>query len=231
MHGDYMYPLTAWPSYLVGIGVVAYVGFYLVLTKYLRFGKIAWKRVDYIWLTAGIVGLWGSAIEVRRLSAAEHLEWRQELRQEYYSQLREQLQFMTGPVLCARFQRTQYSPPDLDRIQRLHDQACEFAKRAIRSMPLVAPDKFDRRMILEGRPPTGDPPLDSIFGSLDRIAARYFQAESQFTKTSTQMERSSAETNLVVAAPLLLCIALALRFAKVTGEVELELRESRRGSN
>lgn len=52
--------------------------------------------------------------------------------------------------------------------------------------------------------------------------ATYENNLAQFEATERQMKVTEFEANTKLLSPILLCVALALRFAKVAGEISLE---------
>jgi hypothetical protein len=74
---------------------------------------------------------------------------------------------------------------------------------------------------LGGSPPKGADDWPSTH--VRETISRYNAAVAQFERLSADARRSDVELTLIVVGPFLLVVALALRIAKVTGEVRHEV--------
>jgi hypothetical protein len=214
-------PLTAKPLWLFGILTVLLILFDLVLVRWLKLNKVAWKRVDYIWLSVAAIGLYGTAAEVRRLTAEESLPMRKEIREAAYDRVIDSVRLSTGGAVCRKFVRTDLSPPNFDEIVREFDSACKFTTTLAGAIPPKAPEKLDTT-IFKRRPVVTDEGLKEQFGWIDSSLSDYFLADAAYRETERAKRRSDIDLAYSVGAPLLLIIALALRITKVTGEIRLD---------
>lgn len=70
---NYELPVLIRTGWVFGVFAVALIGFHLVLVFWLKLGRTAWKRVDYIWLIIGALGIL-SALERPREVVSKNLE-------------------------------------------------------------------------------------------------------------------------------------------------------------
>jgi hypothetical protein len=209
---------------LLGVFVFFLVVLDLILVRWLKLGKAAWKRVDYIWLAVAALGLLSTSSEARRLLATNLLENQKVFTAASYSHFRYLAEFGTGPVICRQFTQTQYSPENLDEMQREYDLACEYYKSLVAALPTTVPEKFDRVEMPSNlkRLSFTDKILVEDFRRLDRAFGDYAQAQKELEELVASQSRSNLEMSAAILGPLLLAFALALRITKVTGEIKLE---------
>ncbi len=209
---------------LLGIFVFFLFTLDIILVRWLKLGKTAWKRVDYIWLAVAGLGLLSTSSEARRLLATNLIENQKVFTAALYSHFQQQVQFGTGPVICRQFVRTQYSPENLDEAQREYDVACEYFKSLVTVLPATVSEEFDRVEIPSSlkRPSVTDRILIEDFKRLDQAFGDYDQAQQVLEELVASQSRSNLEMTVAILGPLLLAFALALRITKVTGEIKLE---------
>ncbi|MFH1741647.1 MAG: hypothetical protein ABIH23_21795 [bacterium] len=88
---DYELPILIQTRWIFGVFIFAIVAFHLVLVCWMKLGEKAWKRVDYIWLVVGALGIL-SALEKPRETLAKNLQQVAEERLVFtYSQVRSAL--------------------------------------------------------------------------------------------------------------------------------------------
>jgi len=208
---------------LLGLFIFFLIALDLILVRWLKLGKIAWKRVDYIWLAVAALGLLSASSEARRLLATNLLENQKAFTATNYDFLRQQVQFGTGPAICRQFVRTQYSPDDLEEAQKEYDLACEFYKSLSASIPANVSEKFQPVEIPSNlkKPSVKDKILLEDFNRLDRLFGEYNQSRRDLEELIASQSRSNLEVAAAILGPLLLAFALALRITKVTGELKL----------
>jgi hypothetical protein len=198
--------------------------FHLTLVWPRNLTRRGWKIVDYFWLGAGLLGVIGS-VGVARQAMAENLLTTARARLTFLaSEVESALRFGTSGAICRRFVRTEFSPPPeaFDRVQREFDAQCAWFTHALEQLkgsPFAKrePLGFDD---IGGPPPVGP---DRWTSTHTREAlSRYNAAVADFKRLSRDSERTDTEWVLVAVGPSLLAVALALRIAKVTGELRHE---------
>ncbi len=126
--------------------------------------------------------------------------------------------------LCRKATRSNLSPPNFDEIERQFDEACAWLKSA----PTILPEHDDGPFIPLNFDDTHFPsditePI--ILNSAQWVKGLFREYEERRLRLEDlkkQTEQSAFEEASRAVSPILLCIALALRITKVTGEIRLE---------
>jgi hypothetical protein len=231
MNDDFPLPVTAHPFYVGLVFSVAAVVFHILFVRTLKLDKIAWKRVDYIWLGVGTLGLFGAATEVRRMVATSVLETRNADQRNRYSELRDRVRSMTGsycraaagfPLVLDDWFGVEHHSEDE---RRQYKAVCEFGKDLLKALPSEAPTTLSDEPFRGFRGlPFGltDGTLRATIDGVNESLLAYRSAERAVARVTVARERTPAEIAVTVPAPFLLALALALRITKVSGEIRLE---------
>ncbi len=139
------------------------------------------------------------------------------------SEVETALHFGRSAAICRRFVRSEFSPPqaEFDRIQREFDAQCAWFTQAIERLnsspfPKRQPVTLDD---LGGPPPKGGDDWAST--RVPGTIQHYNAAVTQLRRLSEEARQTDLELMLTAIGPFLLVIALALRIAKVSGEIRL----------
>jgi len=226
MNTEYEMPFYTEATWIIGILVVLLIIFDLILIRWCKLGKTAWKRIDYIWLSAAAIGLIGT-VEVSRNSFSDNMLSLAERRM--LGQLSEPhfaAKFGTGPSICRTFIRSEFSPsePEFSNVQREYDVVCGWFTAVV---PLL-PKKLEE--ITEPIAMTKFPAIPRISISDEALHWSFSQFSDAVSDVNQQLEvilrlhaikqREIFEDILRILSPLILTIALALRIAKVTAEIK-----------
>ena len=212
-------------GWLFTVFVGSLLTFHLMFVWPRNLTRRGWKVVDYFWLAAGLLGVVGSA-GVGRQAIAENLLTTARARVEFFaSEVESALRFGTSGAICRRFVRTEFSPPqaEFDRLQLEFDAQCAWFTQAIERLnasPLAKrqPLSFED---LGGPPPVGADHWASTHAR--ETLARYNAVVAELERLSRDSKRTDLESALIIAGPFLLVVALAVRIAKVTGELRHEM--------
>jgi len=228
MSPDLFMPLSARPAVVLGVFAVLLVLFDVLLVRWLKLGKVAWKRVDYIWLGFGALGLLGAVAQVRMASAAAQIEMHESRVAVALNSVKSliELYAKTPGAICRTFVRSEYSPPpeEFQRSQNEYNTACAWAKQMADTLAMRAsspPEPIDRAS-LPSRPVVADGALRDMFRGLDRQFEYFDQNIETYRAVREKSKQTPFEQFLVFLGPFLLAIALAIRITKVTGEIKLE---------
>jgi hypothetical protein len=216
---DVSLPLAANPAALFGALFASLVIFDLWLVRWWQLGRIGWKRVDYLWLFAAILGLFAASSEVRRMLAPNFGAFARLYQQARYEDLQREVRFFGSGAICGLFNSP--SQVGADDEQRQLDAVCEFGKTAVAALPPEVTSEPLDLTPLRTRPQVQDAFLLHEYSVLDRAIAGYVEAEDKTSALVAASERSSFEIILAVVSPWILTVALALRITKVTGELRL----------
>jgi hypothetical protein len=224
-------PATANLLVVICVGLGFFLVFYLVFVRWLRIGKVAWKRMDYIWLGVASIGLIGSVGQVRILVALAQLDMSEKRAMSSFSVARRLIgQYASSPgVVCRKFIRTEFSPPpkEMEKTQKEYDLVCEWLQKihsAIQeqSIRLASPPKRIDWTVLPPRPKVTGAELNSILRDIDSQVAYFDEDLYTYEHVRELSKRTELENTFVVLGPSLLAVAIAIRFAKVSGEIALE---------
>jgi hypothetical protein len=224
-YNDLPFPLriASNPWRLIIAFVIFLIVFDLVLVRLLRLNKIAWKRIDYIWLIIAALGLLSTATESRRLLAVNEIEVVKFRAASEYKFLQSEIRSAKNWI-CSPFHRTEYSPPDYDEIVQEFSKACDYYDSLLVNLSSEPPTNFGRFDLPKNiqRPNVKNDSLRDSFIRLDSYIERYNQFSTEHANLIKLNDKTEFERGLTLLGPLLLAFALALRITKVTGEIKLE---------
>jgi hypothetical protein len=215
--------LASNPRLLLIAFVVFLIVFDLILVRLLKLDKVAWKRIDYVWLVVAALGLLSTATESRRLLAINELGVVKVRAASEYTFLQAEIRSAKNWV-CSPFHRTEYSPPNYDEIVQEFSKACNYYDSLLADLSSEPPTNFGRFDLPKNiqRPNVKNDSLSDSFIRLDRYIERYNQLSTEHANLIKLNDKTGFERGLTLLGPLLLAFALALRITKVTGEIKLE---------
>jgi hypothetical protein len=223
---DLVLPRVTSAAWVLGTFVVALAAFHLVLVLWRPLSIVAWKKVDYVWLSLALLGIVFGAGAARREVAANMASTAKSRLEFAVTQVEDRLAFGRGPAVCRKFVRSEFSPPpqEFDRMQREFDAECAWFRSATERLPQTS---FARREVLRLEELGSSPPQGGdgwAISSLQDSIRRYNEAAAKSKELSGAMQRPEIESILAVIGPPLLAVALALRITKVTGEIWRDTR-------
>lgn len=227
MKPDVFMPLGASLLVVLAVFLGFLIAFDIVLVRWLKLGKVAWKRVDYIWLGFGALGLLGAVAQVRMASASAQLDMYEKRAVIAFDSVKHLVELYASPgAICRTFVRSELSPPpeEFQRIQNDYNVACAWVKQVNNALSkhAASPPRPIDWASLPPRPKVSEGALNDMFRGLDSQVAYFDQSIEAFESLRVKSKQTSAEEAFVYLSPFLLAIALAIRFTKVTGEVKLE---------
>lgn len=218
-------PVNIWK--LLILFVFLLVALHWLLVRWLKPNKVGWKRVDYIWLGIAALGLISMSTDVRNWLAVEEAKWAKERAEAKFSLLRYYAGGDKPPeYICIKFVRNEQSPDDFDEIQAEYDEFCEWNKRLLADLPTRLPDDDELPDLkYPDYKPEKNPKNKVLIEYISNIKKyfEYYQTDrNEYITLKKASFKSDFEKTLFYLSPILLCIALALRITKVTGEIKLE---------
>lgn len=228
MNPDFFFPAPGRLLPVFATFAVLLIFCHVILVKWLRLSKVAWKYVDYVWLSFAALGLVSAAGEVRKTGAATALgafEGRASSNFQFAKSLVESYARKPG-ALCRTFTHSESSPP-LDQFNRTvkeYELACEWITAAATNLSSMAASPLTRinQANLPPKPAVTDEDIGQIFLSLDSQFQWYNESIDDLEILRARAKRTPGELYLVFCSPFLLAFALALRITKVTGEIGIE---------
>jgi len=218
-------PFVAHLGWIFVFFLCATAVFHLLFVWPCNLSKLAWKWVDYVWLTATLLGLVGLVGSARQEFAKNSLDMTSARQERAAYDLKSAIQFGASPAICREFTYKDTSPPKeiFNQIQLEFRHECEWFKEAAERLeisPWTHREYINLAQLGKEMPNGGDMwAKENLQQSMDR----YNTAVTDYKLLSEAKEKSMLEGLMVIAAPFLLALALALRFAKVTGEIRHEL--------
>jgi hypothetical protein len=224
MDAEFTLPFFAQTKWVLAIFILSLLFFHWLLICHYHLSKAAWKKIDYIWLGIGALGLI-SAVEVPRNAVSENLLSLAEIRMGgALEMLNWTAKFGTSGAICRTFVRSEVSlpEPEFSNAQKEYDATCSWFSQVIPMLPTkleelsepIAMNKF--------------PPIPSVSDQAPVWCFKQFRREilnvnqnfATIIQLQENMKRNFFEELLHMLGPMLLAIAIALRITKVTGELK-----------
>jgi hypothetical protein len=223
-------PWFADHSYVICLFLVACVCFHFLLVKIYRLSSIAWKRVDYIWLTMAFIGI-SVNVEKNHIEISKNL-YDQEVvhANAEYEEIIHAVDFgRFSGVYCRTFVQGSASPPPAEfaKIQHEHDEQCTWFKKFGKALEL-RPKNHDLSIDLVqivGKPPDSEGKDDYKY--ILYSISNYNDAVADLQQLKNEEKNTNLEEVLRFLGPIFLALALALRMTKVTGEIAIEVAKTK----
>ncbi|WP_234828879.1 hypothetical protein [Pseudomonas coronafaciens] len=203
------------------------LGFHLATVWPRNLSKKAWKRVDYLWLGFAALGLIGASGNVRIHSAESELSITELRIANYYDLYRNLLESYARDdgAICRLFVRAEFSPPEpeLSQTQAQFDRVCAWIKQTEKSSPkTLAKDGEGAKPFEPITPMPTDGTLSQILQDIEKQQSYFLDEAAIHKKLQIEAKPSDTERTLNFLGPWLLAFALAIRIAKVSGELRFE---------
>lgn len=184
--------------------------------------EVWWKRVDYLWLFFASLALIGQTQSVREIWFQAPYEMAQEAKANIDKSLRAQINDMLDPAQCASA-ASRYEAADALQVASL----CQRYASLPRPLSAVAQLKVLQDLSTVGGEYSAEPVQRWLSGLQETLNEREVRRQA-VAKYQSLIQESAFEEVFRYLAPLLVVIALALRAAKVTGEIQLKARKQRK---
>lgn len=197
--------------------------FHWILVFRLKLGKIAWKKVDYIWLGVGAIGLMASTSTPRGI-IIDNLIHRAEMQISGELQLLHSVETSnTNSSVCIKFVHSPNSPaePYFSETQRQYDATCNWLRRA----KAIIPKQLDRfsesieHISLPSAPKVSEQYLNQLMKNIRNNIDNITTLQAKIYELKSSKEKNPLEEIFQFLGPILISIATALRITKVTGEI------------
>jgi hypothetical protein len=214
---------------VISDGVKVFMMFivFLVLSHLLVFpfkqSKKTWKIIDYMWLGIAMLGLFPLASDVRIVTAES---WVSAEEARAINSLERFREFYLSPErthLCMIFVKSEFSPDDFEELQRQRTLSCDWSKAVAKVLLKINPKELPPLEIDDFPVPTFEEAY--FLETVEDVELRvkwYNENRDKALKTITLLSKTEFEKTMFYLSPFLLCLALALRIAKVTNELIYE---------
>lgn len=221
---DYEFPWFTSIGWIFGLFAASLVVLHVVLIRVLKFDKLNWKQVDYVWVSLAMIGIFANVEQLRSTTARNHANIATSRAEASFGLVRESVRFGTSGGVCRTFVRSEFSPPEpeMAKIQREFDAQCEWFKKLSLAFDQLSPKAVEPIDIskLQSPPPPGGEPM--AYRHLNESIAEFNRQVIELNELRERTRASWLYEFLQVIGPSLLAIAVALRLTKVTGEILLE---------
>lgn len=211
--------------YFVLVLLVLLIVFHILLihVKVTRLHEKGWKVVDYIWLGCAAFGLIFLASDARTSLASIWVPIEQSRADSSFRIIKRYAKDAPNSYHCTfSGQRTKNSPPDFDLITKDFQTACQWRHKLAQTISKSL-NKDHPRLDFFDMPSATFYKRDFIESDLQWLEDRfndYEQDVKRLEQTRARAEVTALELLLKLVAPMLICVALALRITKVTAELK-----------
>ena len=187
--------------------------------------KIAWKKVDYIWLVLATIGILALFSEVRIHTAAY---WIKMDKNYTLTPLRTIDEIFLGKsaqsYICSKGIRTEYSPDNFDEIEKLSELHCKWFKKVRNLLDSKLKDNDLPSIQIKDLPNVTFNETIHInnVNDIKEFITKYNHLKEEYLEVKELTKQSSFEKVLFYFAPFILLFGLALRITKVTAEIREE---------
>lgn len=186
--------------------------------KFLKFDKIKLKRLEYIYLSAAIIGIIGYSSDLRIWLSSNQLEFTKDLAIKDFNRIRREV----DNHYCHKFVRSEFSPDNLEELQEKNDLVCEWFKKIGIIIPKNGDDLPDINLDSLPRISVDDSLLNYFIFLIYDLIEEYNNMRREYFELVDKSHKSDFEVILSFFSPLLICLALGIRITKVTGELVIE---------
>lgn len=114
------------PKYLVIVTIVIWIIIFQLLYRVLCISKTNWKRLEYLWLLAGFLGLVNLVVENRKEYSFNSSE---RVKNYINLSIRDIKESLSNDRNCFKYTKSKFSPDNFDEVQNEQDKYCELTKR------------------------------------------------------------------------------------------------------
>jgi hypothetical protein len=198
--------------------IVCLIACHVILLRFFPLGSIAWKRVDYIWLSMALLGLLSGVGTARKIFAETYVQAEKRRIESFYEAADLFADHATSKnAICLERAPAQFGDSASEERQREYLAQCEWFKKALASLKGVpAFVELDPRVVFDPYPTGGDQEAYREFFDF------FSSYNSQVKALSPLLEESKPTVfeNIVrFLGPLAIAFALALRMTKVSAEI------------
>lgn len=223
MDGFFSNEISSNPVMLFSLLVCMVIVFHFMFVWPRNLSKKTWKKIDYLWLAFGALGLIGVSADFRVdkanaiiLTQRDDAVWR-------YNWMVRDLTGYNNSILCRKFIKNEYSPDNIDELNAEYDSACQWNKemtKIITSKNATSLPVFSDINVLPLN--VKDKMLLKIREDLVKSASDYKKYRNVYMKTQSEASYNTIDWMYKYLSPLLLCLALAIRITKISGELRYE---------
>lgn len=219
------YKLVTSPSLLFLLFVVLTIILHLII-KYRNLNELEWKIVDYAWLLLTVVGILGISGDIKRYMSKSFLTNQEIPRLEnsyiyLYDFIHENASPNSRYCIDKIWINSEFAPTEVefDKYKKLSKQQCLIIQSIAKKLPKEIKEPYVDLNEL-GIPHNLDSIKDEFLSTTYRDYYNNYSDQYQiYLNTKEETDRSGGTFYLFLFSPLLLCVGLAIRITKATGEI------------
>jgi hypothetical protein len=217
---DYLYPLITLITLLVL--------FHLAFIKFFPQNKRFWKKVDYWWVSLGVIGIIGATFTYRKEISSAWQPWHKQSLQAVYGQYQDDIRRQS--IFCSDTSAYFLSIPENSPHKRKINTAGTFFSALSKRVDsckefILNEDQYD--LVDSVTAPyqvfmdtIKDQSIIDLYGLNTFWPARLHEEASILTDLRAKENRDTLNWILLVLSPYLFAIAIAIRLTKVTAELK-----------
>lgn len=210
--------------------LIALVAFHFLLIKYFPQGKRFWKKVDYAWVSLGVIGIFGATFSLNKEYFTALTPWHKKSLELVYTEYMERLEDKRNYFLDKNgFDYTRFT--DKERAKRyiqaggIYDSLLKLSQN-YRDKILVK-EEFAYVDSLSRKHNNAFVNINDVDGHLKRnhelstmMLDRIVEESNEISLAKDQSSRGTFSWMLLFVSPYLFALAIAIRITKVTAELK-----------
>lgn len=219
------YEVVTSPSLLFLLFFLLTIILHLII-KYRNLNELEWKIVDYVWLLLTVVGIIGISGDIKRYMSESFLRGQEIPRLENsYNYLYDFIHDKALPssIYCKDkiWVNSEYALPEAEfnKYIELSKKQCQIIQNIAKKLPDEIKEPYldlSQLGIPNNIDSIGDDFLSTTYKDFYK---NYSEQYHVYIKTKESTDRTGFEFYLFLFSPLLLCVGLAIRISKATGEI------------
>lgn len=216
---DYLYPLLTL--------ILLLILFHLIFIKFWKQGKVFWKKVDYWWVSLGVIGIIGSTFTFRKEMSVAWQPWHKQSLAAVYDQYQSDLQHDVK-----NYTDSEGYVNNLGRNARQKQQIIKageylalLSRKVDSCKPLIISEQqyylidsvtepYSRYIKL-----IKDALIADYIGDATFMCQRVKEEGNSLTELKNSENRDVLNWILLICSPYLFAIAISIRLTKVTAEL------------
>lgn len=223
---SFLLELNLTPEYIFLLFVGATVLFHYICIKWYPFNDIQWKQVDYIWIATAAWGVIWLSADINKSFSETYLQNNDAhyLRNQY-ALLRDHLE--KGIPVCLEYFKSDLSPPTFDDNMKENVILCTTSRSLAAHLPKYLKDSFPTLKEMGFKEFKGQYKYNDYYiKTTQTMVDNYSIGQKKYASIKDKSTPSDFLNILNLLSPALITLACALRFTKVTGEIELAKKKS-----
>ena len=216
------------PYIIILIFILFLFFFNILFSKLIPLNSIGIKKIDYYWFGFAFISLLFTISKLNTQWYNIPINDEKNKIKFYYSEVINQKKNFAEPMFCTIFEKSKNSPPNFDEIQHEYNEACHYVtnyhlKNDSDDIELQYKSISGYLNLIEQiKPKFTAKSLLSDFELIEKNLNNFNLSYNNIKQFEKKQKKSNFIETIEYYSPLLLSIALALRFTKTRLEINLE---------